>query len=278
MKKILNDSKGMTLVELLISAFLASLIVAAGLEFYTKQHNVWLTQQEVSNMQQNGRVSMDELIYRIRLAGAGLPEGIPPVEGRDSNPDTIIIRYINHQRCAVNVGKHSNNQQGVPIHVDRELNLSCFFVGQAVNIYRAPSGPGEWFTITNLSDNPGSGWKEVYHGGQDLQQDPMPGDVILALSEVRYYIDQSDSLHPKLVRWMPGIGSQDYAEDIEDLEFVYTLSDGTTSSAPALGDTVRQISITLRAKTQNKDTEFAFNQGYRQRDYSSAVYLRNSLR
>jgi len=274
-KDILNSSRGMTLVEFLIAALLACVIVAAGLGFYTKMHNLWLTQQEISNMQQNGRVSMDELIYRIRLAGAGLPEGIPPIEGRDSDPDTIIIRYVN-QGCVLYVGDHTNKHQAVPIHVERESDLSCFHVGQTVYIYRPPSGPGEWFTITKLADNQGTGWKEVHHQGQDLQQDPMPGDLILALNEMRFYIDQSDSLHPRLIRWLPGSGASEYAEDIEDLQFVYILSDGSSTSVPGATDTVTQVNIALRAKTRKKDPEYFFNQGYRRRDYFSSVYLRNS--
>lgn len=277
MKTAVLNQNGLSVVEILIGALLASMIVASAMEFYVTQNNAWLAQQEVSNMQQNGRVALDELISRIRLAGGGLPEGIRPLEGKNSNPDSIIIRYVTRGGI-LEVGDHTQKQQAVPIHVERETDFSNFYVGQVVYIWRPPSGPGEWFTITDLKDNEGSGWKEVHHKGQDLMQDPMPGDEILALNEVRYYVNAADSLHPKLIKSVAGMATDPYAEDIVDLNFVYTRKDGTTTLVPAVSDTITMVSIALRARTQNKDVLYVSNSGFRQRDYTSQVYLRNAIK
>lgn len=67
--KILKNQKGITLIELLIAAFLTALLSAAAMEFYVRQHGQWLTQEQVSDMQQNARVCMDELTKNIRKAG-----------------------------------------------------------------------------------------------------------------------------------------------------------------------------------------------------------------
>ena len=71
MKK-LNNQKGLTLVELLIGALMSLIILSAVLGFYVTQHDHWLVQEEVSDMQQNGRALLDELTRFIRKAGYGM--------------------------------------------------------------------------------------------------------------------------------------------------------------------------------------------------------------
>lgn len=78
-KEILKDQKGITLVEVLIAAVLTLVIGAAALGFYVVQHNSWLAQEDVSEMQQNIRVALDEISKNIRKAGFGVPSGHPTI-------------------------------------------------------------------------------------------------------------------------------------------------------------------------------------------------------
>lgn|SRR5574341_690887 len=71
MKKLKNQ-RGITLVELLIGALMSIIIVSAVLGFYITQHDHWLVQEEVSDMQQNGRAVLEELTRFIRKAGYGM--------------------------------------------------------------------------------------------------------------------------------------------------------------------------------------------------------------
>lgn len=70
--KTLKNQKGITLVELLIGALMSLIIVSAVLGFYVTQHDHWLVQEEISDMQQNGRALLDELTRYIRKAGYGM--------------------------------------------------------------------------------------------------------------------------------------------------------------------------------------------------------------
>ena len=54
----LFTSKGYTLIELLIALFLTGVITTAGFHFYVKMHNSALTQEEISDMQQKSRASL----------------------------------------------------------------------------------------------------------------------------------------------------------------------------------------------------------------------------
>ncbi len=274
MAKLDSLSRGLSLLEILIGAALSMILIAAALGFYVSQHNQWLAQGEISNMQQNLRVATDEIITRIRVAGANLPAGFSPIIGSNTSPDTITIRYADYG-CELDVGDHTQNAQAVPIHVPRYSDLSCFAVGQIVYINRPSDGSGQWFTITGLADNQGTGWKEVSHLGTTLNQDPMPGDQIVKLSQAKYYLDFSDAQHPKLMRALNSDPAAVYAEDIEDMEFVYTLASGLTTTSPAASDSIKSVNLYLKATTANKDVKFSANSGFRKRDLSVNVALRN---
>lgn len=84
----IKDEKGMTLVELLIAVLLTFIVGSAALEFYASQHNQWLAQTDISDMQQNVRALIDELSRNIRSAGYGIMAGHPSIR---VTPDTLTI-------------------------------------------------------------------------------------------------------------------------------------------------------------------------------------------
>jgi hypothetical protein len=84
------DRKGDSLIELLIAVTLTVLIGAAMLEFYTSQHNQFLVQEKITNMQQNVRIAMDEITKNIRKAGYGLT-GHPVIS---VGADTLTVYFL----------------------------------------------------------------------------------------------------------------------------------------------------------------------------------------
>ena len=87
--KILSQ-KGVTLIEILIAALLTLVVGTAALEFYVVQHNQWLVQEDISDMQQNVRVALDEITTNVRKAGFGIPAGHPSIL---VDTDSITIFY-----------------------------------------------------------------------------------------------------------------------------------------------------------------------------------------
>lgn len=67
--KILKNIKGVTLIEILIAMFITGLISAAGFSFYIQMHNSALTQEEISDMQNSSRASLEEICKSLRMAG-----------------------------------------------------------------------------------------------------------------------------------------------------------------------------------------------------------------
>lgn len=80
---------GFTLVELLVALAVGSIVMAAVMTAFLSQHNTYLAQGQVVEMQQNARVALDLLELDIRSAGydpnnlgAGITTaGIDPVTG-----------------------------------------------------------------------------------------------------------------------------------------------------------------------------------------------------
>ncbi|MEW5923091.1 MAG: prepilin-type N-terminal cleavage/methylation domain-containing protein [Candidatus Zixiibacteriota bacterium] len=68
MKKLRNN-KGYTIAELLIAMFITGVLAAAGFEFYISMHNQTLAQEEISDMQQASRASLQDITRTLRMAG-----------------------------------------------------------------------------------------------------------------------------------------------------------------------------------------------------------------
>ncbi|OGC94836.1 MAG: hypothetical protein A2142_03660 [candidate division Zixibacteria bacterium RBG_16_48_11] len=93
MKKImkhLKSNRGVTLVEILIGSLMSLIIAASLMEFYIHQHNQWLTQEKISDMQQNCRALLEELSRQIRSAGYGM--SIVPFYQIDGDTLTIFTK------------------------------------------------------------------------------------------------------------------------------------------------------------------------------------------
>ncbi|KPJ63884.1 hypothetical protein AMJ44_13780 [candidate division WOR-1 bacterium DG_54_3] len=84
----IKGEKGMTLMELLIAVLLTFIVGSAALEFYASQHNHWLNQTDISDMQQNIRALLDELSRNLRSAGYGIIVNHPSVR---VTSDTLVI-------------------------------------------------------------------------------------------------------------------------------------------------------------------------------------------
>ena len=84
----IKGEKGMTLLELLIALLMTFIVGSAALEFYVSQHNHWLAQTDISDMQQNARALLEELSRNIRAAGYGIIVTYPSVR---VTSDTLFI-------------------------------------------------------------------------------------------------------------------------------------------------------------------------------------------
>ena len=71
-----------------------------------------------------------------------------------------------------------------------------------------------------------------------------------------------------------GSPAQIYAENITNLNLTYELSSGAVVDVPPVADMVREVVITVNARTDKADSEFSARQ-YRTRALSTRVKVRN---
>ena len=91
---------GFTIIELLIALCISSILIAAAYRTFASQHKVYNVQNQVMEMQQGVRVTMDILVRDIRMAGFNStvalsnPIAINPVEeGIRDGTDSIAVQY-----------------------------------------------------------------------------------------------------------------------------------------------------------------------------------------
>ncbi len=262
-----KNEKGFTLVELLVGLVITGFVVSAAYGIYLNQHEGWIIQEQVSNMQQNIRAAMHELETRIRMAGYGLPGGFQPIYAANANPDTITILFQNEFGVEVPL-EHDMPQTSAELRCDGH-DISGFKEDTWVYIYDPVADTGEFFYITKVQEAAG----HIQHNTAPLSRKYPQGSTVMYVDLHKFYVDFSDSNHPNLMVQRPGESPLVYAEDIEDLQFRYGLANGVFVDVPPLGSLVREVAITLTARTEREDLQF--DGEYRRRTLASNVKVRN---
>jgi prepilin-type N-terminal cleavage/methylation domain-containing protein len=262
-----KNQRGMTLVELLVALVISGVIVSAGYGIYLAQHKGWIIQEQVTNMQQNARVAMHELESKIRMAGYGLRGGIDPIYAKNTNPDTITVVFQNEINCEARI-EQAMSQPSAELSCDGH-DVSCFEENTWAYIYDPFADTGEFFYITQVLASS----SHIQHNTTPLSRSYPVGSIVMFVDMYKFYIDRTDTNHPNLIRQGVGETPQVYAEDIEDLQFRYGLANGVFLDVPPAASVVREVLISLSARTERKDLQFSGK--YRRRTLASDVKVRN---
>ncbi len=263
----IRSNKGVTLIELLVASVIALICAGAALELYVNQQKNWLAQENITDMQQNGRAALDEIVYHARQAGYHLPPGLQPLYANNANPDTITFVYLKEPICDCGL------TADMPLP-SAELKLSpdsvgCFQDNSWAYIYDPYADEGEFFLITHVQVSSG----HLQHNTMVLSKKYPAGSIVYMIEVITFYVDNTtDTLHPRLMYQrfdQPNI----YADNIEDLDFTYTLAHGAVVDSFVTADVVREVNVELIARTDRIDP--ARKQDYLRDTLSTTVYLRN---
>jgi prepilin-type N-terminal cleavage/methylation domain-containing protein len=265
--KRLKQVTGFSLIEVLIALFLTGIVTTAAFKTYITQHKNYIVQDDITEIQQSARASIDELTRQIRMAGFQLPYGLPSIIASNTNPDTITITY-NSSGCNTFLDAAMPQPSS---ELKCGTDISCFASGQWVYIFEADSAKGEWFEITNVQTSS----FHLQHNTMTLSRKYGAKSSVLSMVRVQFYIDKTDANHPNLMMRAVGKTPQVYAENISDLQFKYKLTNGTTVDVPAQVEDIREVLISLTGRSANPDMDRPSTDRYRTRTYSSSVSLRN---
>jgi prepilin-type N-terminal cleavage/methylation domain-containing protein len=264
-----RNSGGFTMVEMLISVLLAGIVTSAAMMLYITQHKQLLVQDEVSDMQSNIRAATAELATKIRMAGFKVPDPAMSIRAANTNPDSIAIAF--------DTGEVGNVRLSLAMS-SPSVELQCngyVLTGIANNdwlyIYDPTARVGEYFVATNVQNSP----PRIQHVGMNFSRNYPLGSQIFKIRRYKYYIDNTtDASHPNLMQQVDNGAAQIYAENITNLNLTYKISSGAIVNVPPVADMIREVIITVNARTDKSDSEFSARQ-YRTRALSTRVKVRN---
>ncbi len=262
-----NSSRGFSLVEVMIALLLSAVVTSAAFKAYVSQHKNYMIQDDITNIQQNARASLDELTRQVRMAGYQLPNGLPSILASNTNPDTITITY--HQSGCDTYLSAAMPQPSAELKCGSDV--SCFSVGQWVYIWEADSAKGEWLNLTQVQ----AGSNHLQHNTMSLSRKYGANSNVLSITQLKFYVDRSDTTHPKLMMAPISGVAQIYADDISDLQFTYRLKNGTTVDVPASYQDVVEVLIAVTGRSTNPDPDRPAGKQYRYRTFNTSVMLRN---
>lgn len=267
MLKKIRSNAGLTLMELLVASVIALICTGAALELYISQQKNWMTQENITDMQQNGRSAMDEIVYHARQAGYQLPPGLNAIIASNSNPDTVTFVYLRDPicKCAL-VNTMASISDDLRLPVD---SIGCFDANMWAYIFNPATEDGEYFLISGVEVASGV----MQHASAPFSQAYPSGSEVYLIDMATFYVDNvTDSLHPKLMYQRFG-QPYIYADNIEDLELSYRLAHGVTVDSLVTSSNVREVNIGLIARSDRVDP--ARGEDYIRDTFFTSVYLRN---
>lgn len=263
----LRNQRGLTIIEVLIAALIASFVIAGGMQVFVSQNKQHIIQDGVTNMQQNGRATVDELVGKIRQAGYKVPLGTVSLMSWDTNPDTVAVVFLSEPACTATLSE-AMPQPSAELKC-KGSNISCFQADTWAYIYDPLIDSGEFFMITQVQESAG----HIQHNNGKLSKAYPAGSQIFILEFRKYYVDDTtDPEHPTFMMEANGRPAVVYADDIVDLQFRYRQGNGKIFDYVTVDRYVREVEIDVVARTHKSDlllNEFRYD------TLETAVQVRN---
>ena len=256
-----KQESGFTLIELLIALVISSFIMAGIYAAYRSQQDSYLAQEQVAEMQQNLRAALELMMADVRMAG---------YDQTKKAGATIETATATQFELTRDIGDGVDNDADGDID---EADESGFLDG----IIGAPAANERVLYSVAYDDlTNGAGVDGAWPGGVPGDAD---GDSVLDIANHSFYLARDN-----------GGGLQPVAENIDSVEFFYTLNDDTQTLTPLDAGNVRTIEVALLARADKPDRKFThgqtyttpsgvvwgpFNDNYRRRYVAMTIQARN---
>jgi prepilin-type N-terminal cleavage/methylation domain-containing protein len=274
--RISRIHKGFTLIEFLIALVIMSILVAALYRTFIGQQKIYNIEDQVVDMQQNVRWSISQMVSKIRMAGYG---GNILGSFGNVNGFTNIITPLHD---ANNIG---TGDDSITIIIGDDLSTltqnaakgsSQLILNNANSIFDA--GAKKYLCLNgenNYLVKAVSG--NTVTLATPLAEDHLISEAVSLVKAITYKL-QWDNTNPRMPVLVEdentGGGSQVIGENMERLQFQYTLSDGTVTNSPATPSNIRMVKVDMTARTKMPDPQMP-GDGYRRRVLFSFVQVRN---
>ena len=246
MLSVNKNEPGFTLIEIMIALAIAGILLVSIYNLYISQSTTYTVQEQVSDMQQNARVSMDILSRHIRMAGFGQPswttingtsgityKGINVTDGGTGNPDTLtVVGCIDPPPGKLGSAAAASSTT-ITLQSSAEASKfdtptkSDIFIGELENA----KVTGISGAVLTIDTNP------IQTGNQGLVN-AYPADTNVYLVKRVTYTIASTSLKRNE---NTGSGNEEIAVNVEDLQVTFTTP---------------TVNLSITARTRNKDPNY----------------------
>ena len=292
-----NGTAGFSLIEVLAAIAILGIAMTAVFSTFLFQQKSYTTQVRVAEMQQNLRDAMEMISRDIRMCTYGIPSNVNIVDNEitsrylkpvnsTSGPDGIYVLYRYDGDAAY--PSFDNVNMGAGATTVTLTSTAGFAAGDRILVYSATNADLRQVATaagTTLTLQAGVG--TAYSGA-----------TLARVRYVRYYVDNTtDAAHPTMMVDRRNGQSQPLADDIEDLQFQYSMDtngDGVIevvdNNAVGNASFVRQVHVYLLARSRILEQGWVdagnrnmadhlpgvANDGYRRRRTEMVVDVRNS--
>lgn len=296
---------GFTLVELLIVLGMMGIFIGSVFTLYQTHQKSAYVGEEVVEVQQNLRVSMEAIVRDLRMAGFLAPAGTNAIQALADNgglggSDTLTLNTGSEDGVSARITLAGTLDVSVPN--GNTLNLGVANLGgygaqdvaagtlvTLVGPENATQVVNQQFTVTAVNNAANCG--AVAPPCLTLQNNS--GATATGTLNNGYLIVKSGAVYPSTVaysmitggncpagqnciaRSVNGGAQQILANNITNIQFQYVMDDGTEIPAPAAAvlDQVRAVRVTLSGQTT--DTTAFVGENPRLRNIISMARLRN---
>jgi prepilin-type N-terminal cleavage/methylation domain-containing protein len=287
----MKQSRGVTLIELLIAMVISAILIAGIYRVFIRQQKTYATQEQVADMQQNARVAINRMMREIRMAGFG-------GKNENTNGNNDIINVFGAVNGFANIINAENDVVEDGITHDRITVVAAYRQvgtlaadvnagGKALTVNYTGGTQFDDITRKYMSINGRYNYEVVPAAGNPitlakpaaLNESHVAGEPVFLISAIRYGLRLDSKGVPVLFRDLYPNTADTYrdsvAENIEDLQLHYILADNTEVDVPGDPKDVRGVRITIQARTRLSDPELKDGGGFRRRTLNTYVDLRN---
>lgn len=259
MPLLLKGRDGISLIELLVVLVISAILATALYRTFIGQQKSYTVQEQVADMQQNARVAMNNMIREIRQAGFGRVAMVTGVL-RPNTPVAGALTIAVAGNCTALKEISAVNKIKVASNV---FSSTMFSIGGIESHNMDPGNPPA------LDPNDNYYVVTLKSGEGILNYHPINTTPVYDIGTVTY----------QLVGGSIQRNGQIVADNIESLEFKYYTSstDEVGTLAPANPQSIQRIRITVTARTSMSDPDYKGGDGFRRRQMTSYVMIRNPL-
>ena len=292
--------RGITLIELLVTVTITGFLGAGVYRTFVGQQHTYEVQDQVVDLQQNVRMAINQLVRDIRMAGFGRVDSKTfGVDGMHGNYKSIISPANDGKGLTVIAGyqemttldDHGGAKDGPGIDAKYLNDIGAYkiklkdasgFSDKGGKRYICINGT-ESHRIQNITGNVVEFYTDAKDDGRLLEQH-YAGEPVFIVKALTYSLGMFEGKMCLLKDEHLGEGPLPVAENIEDIQFRYTLREDDGSLVVYENvpnnkcDKIRMVQVRIVAKTDRQDPEMLkAGDGYRRRVLTSEIQLRNLI-